>query len=60
MSSSDAHRRRLKPTPEGRKCKQCKVEKAHPGRVDGLGIRCGEMFDKTVEKAKKHIEQQAK
>lgn len=57
MANSDTHKRRLKPVPEGRKCKQCRVEKAHPGRIDGLGIKCGEMHDKTLQKAQRHAEE---
>lgn len=49
--SSDSHRRRLSPKPPGRKCKQCNKERAHPGRIDGLGISCGTHKDRAQKKA---------
>lgn len=52
--SSDAFRHRARLQPAGRKCSQCGIEKAHPGRPDGRGMKCGKMFDETQTHAREH------
>jgi hypothetical protein len=56
--SSHRYRQVQKPPPP--KCKQCKIEKAIPGRPDGLGINCGTFKDRSSAKIEKDRAAKAK